>query len=61
MIEPSHTEAKVNLGIILDREGKCNDANTALNDAIQSSNSKEPKAFLNLGINLKKAGRLDEA
>lgn len=30
MIDPKHTEARVNLGILLDREGKWQEANLTL-------------------------------
>jgi len=58
MLDPSNVEAKVNLGILLDKDGKWEAANRHLSEAAARN---EPKAHLNLGVNLKKAGKLLEA
>jgi len=50
----------VNLAIILDKEGKSNEAQGHYQDALKS-NPKDSKIFHNMGINLKRAGKLDDA
>ena len=54
-IDPHYTEARVNMAIILEKEGLNQIAYTQYKDALKLSPN-EPKIFSNLGINRKRAG-----
>lgn len=59
-LDPSHYQSQVNLAIILEKEGNGNDAQTYYYSALQQ-NPEEANIYHNLGINLKRAGKLEEA
>jgi Tfp pilus assembly protein PilF len=59
-LDPSHYQSQVNLAIILEKEGKGSDAQTYYYNALQQ-NPEEANIYHNLGINLKRAGKLEEA
>ena len=48
------------MAIVLDKEGKGGEANKFYSDALKQ-NSRDPRIHHNMGINLKRAGKLDEA
>ena len=59
-IDSSHYQSKVNLAIILEKEGKGPEAQSHYQDALKQS-PQEAKIYHNLGINMKRAGKLDDA
>jgi Flp pilus assembly protein TadD len=59
-VDPNHFKSKVNLAILLDKEGKGNEAHSFYQEALKE-NPRDSRIHHNLGINMKRAGRLDEA
>jgi tetratricopeptide (TPR) repeat protein len=59
-VDSSHFKSKVNLAILLDKEGRGTDALNYYKEALQL-NPKDARIHHNIGINLKRQGRLDEA
>ena len=59
-IDPEHFKAKVNYAILLDKEGKGDEAHNYYVEALQQ-NPKDARIHHNIGINMKRAGRLEDA
>ena len=59
-LDHSHYKAKVNLAILLEKEGKNSEAHAHYKEATRVKPS-EARILQNMGINLKRAGKLDEA
>lgn len=59
-MDPTHYQAKVNLAILLEKEGNGQDAQVHYNEALKQ-NPNEAKIHHNLGINMKRAGKLEQA
>ena len=59
-IDPDHFKSMVNLAIILDKEGKGNEAHEQYQQALVH-NPSDARIHHNLGINLKRAGKLEDA
>ena len=59
-IDENHFKSKVNLAILLDKEGHGNEAYQKYQEALLL-NPKDARIHHNIGINLKRAGKLDDA
>jgi tetratricopeptide (TPR) repeat protein len=59
-LDPNHYKAKVNLAILLEKEGKNQEAHAQYKEANRVKPA-EARILQNMGINLKRAGKLDEA
>jgi Flp pilus assembly protein TadD len=59
-LDPAHYKAKVNLAILLEKEGKNQEAHVQYKEAARVKPA-EARILQNMGINLKRAGKLDEA
>lgn len=59
-VDSNHFQSKVNLAIILEKEGKGPEAQSHYQEALKQS-PQEAKIYHNLGINMKRAGKLDDA
>ena len=57
---PQNEKAIINLGVVLDKQGKYNEAQQLYNDSLKHDRINS-KTYNNMAINLKKQGRLDES
>jgi len=59
-VNPEHYKARVNLAIILEKEGSSKEAHKQYEDALKQR-PHEGRIYHNLGINMKRAGKLADA